>query len=421
MDLAETYLGSAARSYREASNYPRPICRVVVNGNDITAAVEQRLISIELTDNRGIEADQLEITLSDHDSLLAIPPRGASVQLWLGWSDTGLIEKGSYTVDETEHSGAPDVINIRGRSVDLRGELKKKRERSWSATTLSAVVQAIASAHGLTAVISAALGAIELLHLDQANESDANLLARLGSEHDAIATVKAGRLLFMPTGKSTSASGLALPHVVLTRQDGDQHRYLEADRDAYTGVKAYYYEINSAEKKEAIAGGGENIKELRHTYTDQQSAVRAARAEWKRLQRGTATLSYTLARGRPELLPDQTYTLAGIKAEIAAIVWLGGNLRHSFTPESFTTSLDLESKLPDGDDVADLAEESTNYTGILAWYRDEKTGKQHTITAGDQTRPRRLHHLYASKATAKRAVDREWKRLQKIAGIKRAP
>ncbi|MFU5016637.1 phage late control D family protein, partial [Pseudomonas aeruginosa] len=66
----------------------------------------------------------------------------------------------------------------------------------------------------------------------------------------------------------------------------------------------------------------------------------------------------------------------------------------------------------DGDDVADLAEESTNYTGILAWYRDEKTGKQHTITAGDQTRPRRLHHLYASKATAKRAVDREWKRLQ---------
>ncbi len=256
VDLAETYLGSAARSYREASNYPRPICRVVVNGNDITAAVEQRLISIEAhrqPRHRGRSA-------GNHPQRPRRParhsPRGASVQLWLGWSDTGLIEKGSYTVDEIEHSGAPDVINIRGRSVDLRGELKKKRERSWSATTLGAVVQAIASAHGLTAVISAALGAIELLHLDQANESDANLLARLGSEHDAIATVKAGRLLFMPTGKSTSASGLALPHVVLTRQDGDQHRYLEADRDAYTGVKAYYYELNSAEKKEAIAGGG---------------------------------------------------------------------------------------------------------------------------------------------------------------------
>ncbi|MCP1651812.1 phage protein D [Pseudomonas nitroreducens] len=412
IDLADSYLGSAAASFREANNYPRPICRVVVNGSDITGAVVERLVSIDLTDNRGIEADQLEITLSDHDGLLAIPPRGATVQLSLGWSDTGLVEKGSYTVDETEHSGAPDVLSIRGRSVDLRGELKKKRERSWNAATLGAVVQAIASAHGLTAVISAALGAIELLHLDQANESDANLLARLGSEHDAIATVKAGRLLFMPTGKSTTASGQALPHVVLTRQDGDQHRYLEADRDAYTGVKAYYYEINSAEKKEAIAGGGENIKELRHTYADQESAIRAARSEWKKLQRGTATLSYTLAKGRPELLPDQTYTLAGIKTEIAAIVWLGGNLRHSFTPESFTTSLELESKLPDGDDVADLADETSNYTGILAWYRDEKTGKEHNITAGDQSRPRRLHHLYASKTTAKRAVEREWKRMK---------
>jgi len=110
-------------------------------------------------------------------------------------------------------------------------------------------------------------------------------------------------------------------------------------------VKAYYYEVNSAEKKEAIAGGGENIKELRHSFTDQASALQAARAEWNRLQRGTATLSYTLARGRPELIPDQTYSLTGIKAEIAAIIWLGGNLRHSFTPDSLTTSMELESQL----------------------------------------------------------------------------
>jgi phage protein D len=248
--------------------------------------------------------------------------------------------------------------------------------------------------------------------LDQANESDANLLSRLGREHDAIATVKAGRLLFLPTGKATSASGKALPHVLLTRADGDGHRYLQADRDAYSGVKAYFYEVNSAEKKEAIAGGGENLKELRHIFTDRASALQAARAEWNRLQRGTATLSYTLAKGRPELIPDQTYSLTGVKAEIDAIVWLGGNIRHSFTSDSYTTALELESQLPDGDDVAGLAEDDGNYTGIVAWYRDEKTGQQHKITAGDQTRPRRLTHLYKSKATCQRAVDREWKRVQ---------
>lgn len=402
----------AADAYREATAYPQPMCQVVVNGQDISDTIRPRLVSIELTDNRGITADQLTITLSDQDGLVAIPPRGALISLWLGWSDTGLVEKGSYTVDEIEHSGAPDVLSIRARSADLREELKVRRERSWSSQTLGVIVRSIAAAYGLSPVISAALSAIELAQIDQTNESDANLLTRLGQQFDAIASIKAGRLLFMATGKSTTISGLPLPHITLTRADGDGHRYLQADRDSYSGVRAYYYEVNSAERKEAVAGGGDNLKLLRHTYTDQQSAVVAARAEWNRLQRGTATLSYTLAKGRPELIPELTYSLTDIKPEISAIIWLGANVRHSFTPDSYTTALELESKLPDSDEVAELAEESGSYTGIVAWYRDEKTGKQHKLTEGDQTAPKRLPHLYASKANAKRAVDREWKRLQ---------
>lgn len=412
LNQVNAYLGKAKEAYREATAYPRPICRVLVDGNDITAAIEARLISIELTDNRGMEADQLDVTLSDHDGLLAIPPRGAVLQVWLGWSDTGLVDKGTYTVDETEHSGAPDQLSIRARSVDLRAGLKVKRERSWHGQALKAVIEAIAGAYGLGAVVSAAFSTINLVHLDQANESDANLLSRLGLENDAIATVKAGRLLFMPVGKSVTGSGLNLPHITLTRRDGDQHRFLQADRDSYTGVRAFYYEVNSAEKKEAIAGGGENLKDLRHIYTDQQSALMAARAEMSRLQRGTATLSYTLAKGRPDLTPELTYSLVGIKQEISDVVWLGGNVKHSFTPDSFTTSLELESKLPDDDGVNELADASNNFTGIVAWYRDEKTGEQKQLTEGDQSKPRRLTHLYESKASAKRAAEREFKRLQ---------
>lgn len=373
---------------------------------------EPRLISIELTDNRGLEADQRDFTISDHDGLLAIPPRGTTLRLWLGWSDTGLIDKGTYIVDETEHSGAPDTLSIRARSADLRGGLKVHRERSWDATPLAFIISAIATAYGLTPLVGAGLAAINIAHLDQANKSDANLLNRLGREHDAIAiaTIKAGRLLFLPTGKATTASGLALPHATLTKADVDQHRFLQADRDAYTGVKAYYYDVNSADKKEAIVGAGDNLKELRHSYTDPASALQAARAERKRLQRGTASLSYTLAKGRPELIPDQTYSLTGIKAEIAAIIWLGGNIRHSFTPDAFITSLELESQLPDGDDIAGLADQGAGYTGIVAWYRNEETRQQKKISAGDQTNPKRLTHLYASKASAERAVKREAKR-----------
>ncbi len=75
-------------------------------------------------------------------------------------------------------------------------------------------------------------------------------------------------------------------------------------------------------------------------------------------------------------------------------------------------SLALESKPPE-DLVEDLATDNPgNYTGIITYYRDEKSGTEKTISAGDQSKPRRLRYLYSTRASAKRAVDREWKRLQ---------
>ncbi|NWB72618.1 phage late control D family protein [Pseudomonas sp. G5001] len=407
------FLKDTVDRYKRDAAYPVPAFRVTVDGNDIAQLISPRLMNLELTDNRGIEADQLSITLSDHDGLLSIPPKGAVVRLWLGWSDTGLVDKGTYTVDEIEHSGAPDMLSIRARSADLRKALKTKRERSWSNTTLGDVLGDIAIGNGLTATIAGALDGLPILQLDQANESDANLISRLGEEFDAVASVKAGCLLCMPAGGGKTASGLDLPHITLTRADGDQHRYLLADRDSYDGVRAYFYDVNSAKKQEAVAGGGENLKDLRHTYSDKQSALRAARAEFNRLRRGSATLSYTLAVGRPDLIPELTYTLQGVKAEIDEIIWYGGNVQHNLSPDNgYTMSLELESKLPE-DTVDDLAvENKLDYTGIIAYYRDDKTGKEKTMTAGDQAKPRRLLWLYANKNTAKRAVDREWKRLQ---------
>ncbi|MBT1266849.1 phage late control D family protein [Pseudomonas sp. VS38] len=407
------YVRSTAEQCVRDAAYPVPAFRLTVDGLDIAQLISPRLMSLELTDNRGVEADQLSITLSDHDGLLSIPPKGAVLRLWLGWSDTGLVDKGTYTVDETEHSGAPDLLSIRARSADLRKGLKTKRERSWSNTTLGDVLGDIAIGNGLTATIAGALDGLPILQLDQANESDANLISRLGEEFDAVASVKAGCLLCLPAGGGKTASGLDLPHITLTRADGDQHRYLQADRDSYDGVRAYYYDVNSAKKQEAIAGGGDNLKDLRHTYSDQQSALRAARAEFRRLQRGSATLSYNLAMGRPDLIPELTYTLQGVKEEIDEIIWYGGNVQHSLTADGgYTVSLELESKLPE-DNVEDLAEENKgNYTGIIAYYRDHKTGKEKTITAGDQSKPRRLRWLYATEATAKRAVKREWKKMK---------
>lgn len=89
-------------------------------------------------------------------------------------------------------------------------------------------------------------------------------------------------------------------------------------------------------------------------------------------------------------------------------------MQHSLTADAdYTMSLELESQLPE-DTLEELADGSGSYTGVLAWYRDAKTGEQRKITAGDQAKPKRLHHLYNSKASAQRAMDREISKLRNL-------
>lgn len=72
------YLRDAIDGLQRDAAYPVPAYRITVDGNDIAMRIAPRLMSLQLTYNRGLEADQLSITLSDHDGLLTIPPRGAA-------------------------------------------------------------------------------------------------------------------------------------------------------------------------------------------------------------------------------------------------------------------------------------------------------------------------------------------------------
>ena len=68
-----------------ASSHPQPSYQLTVDGRDITATVDPRLVSLSLTECRGGEADQLDLVLSDADGMLALPPKDALITVKLGW------------------------------------------------------------------------------------------------------------------------------------------------------------------------------------------------------------------------------------------------------------------------------------------------------------------------------------------------
>ena len=191
--------------------------------------------------------------------------------------------------------------------------------------------------------IAANLASVRIPHLDQANESDINLLTRLGKRFDAVATVKGGALIFAPIGAGTTASGQPLPGVQITRASGDQHRYTVADREKYTGVRAYWGDRKAARRTGVLVGTSENEKKLQPTYATAEEARQHAEAEFKRLDRGTAQLSYRLALGRADIYPEQTVTVSGFKPEIDGTDWLVSKATHTVDGGGgFVTALELE-------------------------------------------------------------------------------
>lgn len=330
-------------------NYPQPDYELTVNGVNITPKVGKRLIDLQLTESRGEEADQLSITLDDADGRMAIPPKGATIAVKLGWVGQ-LVDKGTFIVDETEHSGTPDKISIRARSAELAKSLRERISRSYHDTTVGAVVQEIAAANSLPAKVAPELAAKPVQHMDQTNESDMHFLTRLAKLHDAVATVKKGTLVFLRTNSRTTASGQELGAVHITRMDGDQHRWHTADRTSYTAVRAYWHDGKSARRKGVVAGNGDegSTKTLKDTYANQADAMEAAKAELQRVDRGAATLSLTLALGRPQLMPQSPVTVEGFKPEIDGEGWLVKSVEHSIADGGYTTKLECE-RLGSGD------------------------------------------------------------------------
>ena len=164
----------------------------------------------------------------------------------------------------------------------------------------------------------------------------------------------------------------------------------------------------------------------------------AALAELKRCKRAEQSLSYTLAKGRPDLLPEQEFSFVGLKAQIDEIVWLGKTITHDLNESSgYTTRIELEVQLPNADDVSILFDDTTKieqekktktgsgqrkaknyktYTGVKTWYSAKP--KPQLMTVGDQSQPLILVRTYKSKKTAQVALNREWARIQKAKGEK---
>lgn len=366
-------------------NHLTPVAKLTINGKPFNTDALSRIISISLTDKSGFEADELTVSLSDHDGKLALPPKSAEITIALGYIETGIVDKGSYKMTEVSWSGAPDTLHITAQSADTSDRFSEAKEKSWHKTSLKEIIESIAAANGYTPIIGKAYQDEKIDHIDQSNESDAAFLSRLAERYDAIATVKHGRLLFVSSGEATTASGQPLPTIRITRNSGDQYTFRYSNTESYNAVRAYYIDKQTGKKHEVVITEdnydpvkktvtttkqyktkrkdgkthktttkevteikqadttGKKIKTLRHTYQSPKTAATGARAAYKKLKRGAMEFDISLAVGRPDVAPESPVTLQGFKPEIDAEKWVGKETVHTLDSNGLTTAVKLQS------------------------------------------------------------------------------
>lgn len=336
-----------------------PAVRVVVDGNDITPLLEgsvpqpdgrpprTRLVSLTITEKRGEEADQLDLVIDDTDGAVALPSTGAKIHVWLGWkqgSDVmpGLVDKGWFIVDEVAHGGPPDLITVRARSADFTSDLKTRREKGWHGTTLGAIVTEIAQRHQLTPRCAPALAGVAVEAKAQSRESDLAFLRRLGREHNAVAKIARGTLIFSPIAAGVTPSGKVLATVTIARRDGDTHQFSRQKRDDVPGVKATWHDRQSGKRQTLLAGKADGAQSLSRVYAKEEDAQVAARTAHARAAREPVSLSLTLALGRPELHAETRAVTNGYKPVIDGIDWLIAEVSHTSGDRGYTTAIKLE-------------------------------------------------------------------------------
>lgn len=376
---------AAAKIFDEVSGknarHLTPAAELTIDGRRFGTQAMSRIISISLTDKRGFEADELTIELDDHDGTLAIPKTGSKITLKLGYKETGLVEKGEYLVSEFTASGSPDRLSITARAADLAEALAEQVEKSWHKQTLYQIIETIAKKHKYEYIISKDYQNQKIEHIDQTNESDASFMSRLAEQYDAIATIKNGKLLFIPAGESQTASGQPILPTTITRASGDSHSFTYSSSNSYQAVRAYYTDKKTGQKKEVIVNkdnaypnkkttqqtktvkgktfkakkkendnqkvntDGQKIKTLRHLYATESGAWSGARGAFKKIQRGVAEFNITLAVGRPDLYPETPAVVKGFKPEIDAEAWLITEVSHKIDSGGYTASIQFEARI----------------------------------------------------------------------------
>jgi phage protein D len=318
----------------------RPVFRIVANGSDITALINDRMLLIRTTDKPGASSDDFELRIDDRDGAVTLPKRGAKMDVYLGYESQKLTLMGNYTVDEIELSGPPDTLVIRSKSSETRSGARTTRSGSWEGASLASIVSDIASRNGWKPEC-AVQTSVE--RADQLTESDLNFITRLAKQYDCTAKVANNKLIVLPRQGGVTASGKAVPVLAIKRSDVSRWQFRLGDDNVKKAVKAAYADKNGdlvtvQLDNDKVTEGLPPIHTDRHIHANKSAAEAAAKARLAGFNRSTAAVRLEMP-GRTDLFAEREINAQGFKSGLDGN-YLIDSVEQVFTQAGWSTTVE---------------------------------------------------------------------------------
>jgi phage protein D len=328
-----------------------PKVEITVDGNPVAGGFYERLVSISVTDKEGLASDTFQMELNDGPpQFLAIPRKGAIVDIRIGYGAARSL--GTYVVDKVSAKCLPYSMSISGKAADLRGgKLKERKERHWDNKKVKDIVSDLAGDVGLSASVDSEIGEHQYEWFGQQDEAPVHVLQRLATRHNALFTVKNGKLLFSARGSGNAASGSFMGSVVVSPPKIIQGTctFEANDRTKYKKVVSYYEDKDKAKRIEVEADGdadGDSVYRIAEPYADAAEADKAAQSRAKELKRGEGAASVTVV-GDTAIVAGAPLLFEGVRPGLDGVPYIIDTATHSYSKgEGYRTA--ISAKLYDG-------------------------------------------------------------------------
>ncbi|HEV2504386.1 MAG TPA: contractile injection system protein, VgrG/Pvc8 family [Mesorhizobium sp.] len=325
-----------------------PRAEIKVNGKAVASIFNERLISVTIVDKEGVTSDTISCELNDSNPFADIPKKGDKLSVSLGYLETGMADFGTYTIDDPEVRCLPYAMTINGKGANVRDKAKQHRSRHWDKKTVKEIVTQIAGENGLSPMIDDEVGSHKYEWFGQQDESDLHVVERLARRHDALFSIKDGKLIFAAKGSGKSASGKDLTAVVASRANIVEGtcRVNFAHRNKFKKVKGRIQDRNKAKLVEfEVESDDEGTADytLPEPFADEGEAKKAAKSKAKHLKAETIRTS-VMVFGDPSIRAGAPFRYDNVRPGVDELEFIIETATHRLSKAGYVTEIEAKLK-----------------------------------------------------------------------------